>query len=63
VELPRHSYVLYHNQDLQKEQLRILKPVTPAQLKDINDQIRQKDLEIQELREKINKIEKMATLI
>jgi integrase len=45
------------------EALRILAPVTPAQLKDINDQLRQKDLEIQELRDKIGKIEQSAILL
>ena len=32
------------------EQLRLLEPVTTAQLKDINDQLRQKDREIQQLK-------------
>ena len=48
----------YHRQEYKKgyEQLRILEPATPAQLKDINDQLRQKDLEIQELRNEIAKM-------
>ena len=37
------------------EQLRILEPVTPAQLKGINDQLREKDQEIQKIREEFEK--------
>jgi site-specific recombinase XerD len=42
----------FHRKEYKKgyEQLRILEPVTPAQLKDINDQLRQKDLELKELK-------------
>ena len=46
------------------EQLRLLEPVTPVQLKDINDQLRRKDQQIQELRaqnEKLSeRIDKLA---
>lgn len=38
------------------EELRIMEPVTPAQLKGINDQLRQKDREIQELRDQIEEL-------
>lgn len=48
----------FHRKEYKKgyEQLRILEPVTPAQLKDINDQLRQKDQEIQELRAQNEKL-------
>ena len=45
------------------EGLRILAPVTPGQLKDINDQLRKKDQEIAELQAKVGQIQNSANLL
>ena len=48
----------FHRKEYKKgyESLRILEPVTPAQLQDINDQLKQKDQEIQELRKEMREL-------
>ena len=48
----------FHRKEYKKhyEELRILEPATPAQLTEITENLKQKDQEIQQLREKINDI-------
>lgn len=42
------------------QELRILEPATPAQLIEISDQLKKKDLEIQELQNQVQKLSKLA---